>query len=117
VLTGVPEQKVNVPQYATVRTLFGATLSGVDRRRYEQRQMPIQAILAPLATQNALQVIDAGPFMCGARECPIVEGRHALYVDDNHASRTAVLARRAMFVPVLSASATRDGMADSGGGR
>lgn len=108
ILTGVPEQEVNVPQAATIRTLMGMHLGGVGRGVYDRRQARTNALLSEVVAGTSARLLDAGRFMCDMQECPVIDGGSSLYVDDNHPSRTSALARRDMFVSALSSHRSDD---------
>ena len=103
VVTGIPEQHVDVPQATTLARLFGGGTSGLPRADLNARQASTLAVLdaADHLAGHKLRRLSLTDAMCTPTLCPIVSGNTALYADDNHPSRSFALSLAPAVQPVL----------------
>ncbi len=104
VLAFMPEQKVDVPQFLTLRSLTGGSLHGLSRREFEARQADTRRLIEQAARLYGFTVVDASRTMCDAAECSIVDRGVSLYADDSHLSRAGAERFSAMLDSTLLAS-------------
>jgi hypothetical protein len=98
----IPEQAVNVPQVAALRTKFGAQEFGIPRRVVDDRQANVRRFLESAAQLYGFTLLDAMPLLCDSSNCPGIESGISLYSDDNHLSRFGALKE----LPLLSTAFT-----------
>lgn len=103
VVTGIPEQLVHVPQAASLAPRFGIQTTGITRKQFDERQAWIDPVLdeAGEITHHSLRVASLASAMCDNRFCPIVDNDIALFVDDNHPSRTYAERLAGQFVGMI----------------
>ena len=107
IVAGLPEQSVDVPRAAALARWLGPVRAfGVSKAVYDARQAPVRALLNRLAQATGVQILDAGPWTCGATSCPAIDSQgHVLFADDNHLSRTGALAIRGVLDPFWTSDA------------
>jgi len=103
IVTGMPEQRVDVPQAATLAQMFGWRQPALPRSKFEARQAMTRRVIAQVGTMlhHPVSTLDLAGAMCGASECPTVADGTALYADDNHPSRTFAERLSGSFMPFL----------------
>lgn len=103
VVTGVPEQKVHVPQALSLAPRFAVDVAGVDRAAFNRRAAGMASVLVAAEADlgKPIHTLDLSTTMCNANHCPIADNGVALYADDNHPSRHYALKLAPRFVELL----------------
>jgi hypothetical protein len=112
VVTGMPEQHVNVPQAATLARMFGWPQPSLPRAVFDARQSIALSTIAQAGMMlgHPLATLDMAGAMCAGAACPSVAGGAALYSDDNHPSRTFAKQLAGAFTPILAAAGAAPGL-------
>lgn len=107
VVAYIPEQHANVPrEMALCQYINRPCPAGVSRAVFEKRQSFVRSVFSEIQKENKIQVLDIGERLCSAAACAIMHGNVPLYSDDNHLSRTGVLAVKEILDPAFNSKST-----------
>jgi len=91
IVIGLPEQDRNVPRVLGTAARFNLpAYQGISRAVFDQRQQPVNAVIAEAAAGRAL-LLDLSQQLCDEARCGVSRGDVSLYSDDNHISRQGAM--------------------------
>jgi peptidoglycan/LPS O-acetylase OafA/YrhL/lysophospholipase L1-like esterase len=94
ILAPFPNPRFHVPDGLTRSRLFwpGRPLAPISRTELRAANPEWSRMLAALANEKQIDLVDPAQWMCGANTCPLFAAEQPLYFDDNHPTLAGVAA-------------------------
>ena len=99
----LPEPSVRVPRALFIEHVtFDKTNLDIPVDDFAKRHQAIMGVLSDIAQRYPIKMIWPHRILCNASTCPIVEGGHPMFLDDNHLSRYAAAKTSQLYDAVFA---------------
>jgi peptidoglycan/LPS O-acetylase OafA/YrhL len=110
IVTNIPEQRVNVPIAAAIRSRLGLDPAiSVPSDIVMQRETRTRRLWQRLAATDGVSLLDVSKLLCDSRLCAGTRDGRSLYFDDNHLSAygSDLIAQEGIYAPVFDSIAAQ----------